>query len=205
MSQERQRVKGSAWPSQPKANWLWYVLQPELHSSVFSLELTGLLSSEWLQSAGSRSRCLGPDPESASCGLTLSELNLSVPQFLKMELHYNPPCRTLKRLNGVLYIKHSDNLCHRVFNNCQPFLQFVTWLLLLLIFRIFTFLRRALLSYSHSCLHSLSFSFLCSLNITVVKALCNSSPFPGGHFYYLVYLHCPHANSQIMFLSKPSL
>lgn len=87
-----------------KASLLWYVFQPKLHSNVFSLELTGLLSSEWLQGAGSRSRCLGPDPGPASCRLTFRELNLSVPQFLKMELHYNPPCRTLKRLNGVLYL-----------------------------------------------------------------------------------------------------
>lgn len=66
-----------------KASLLWYVLQPKLHSSVFSLQLTGLLSSEWLQSADSRSRCLGPDPGSASCGLTLSELTFLYLSFSK--------------------------------------------------------------------------------------------------------------------------
>lgn len=59
-------------------------------------------------------------------------LSLSI---YEMEVQYKPPYRILKRLDGVLYMKHFGDLCYMVFTN-QPFSQFATRLLLLLIFRI---------------------------------------------------------------------
>lgn len=85
-----------------------------------------------------------------------------------------------------------------MFNNCQPFSQFVTWLILLLIFRISAFLNRLFwATVIPTCIPRHFLFFSCSINTMVVKVPSSSSPFLDDRVHCLVFLNYLQADSQI--------